>query len=197
MAQTTGEPQQDKRQDKKQAKARGKTRDNELAKAHLRTPTGFKEEEAAEIAAELNGVLADVFALYLKAKNFHWHLSGPHFRDYHLLFEEQAVELFRMVDPIAERVRRVGATTIRSIGQIAHLQKLEDNEADFVEAADMLAELIEDNQLLLSRLRDARECCEEHEDVGSTSLIEDWIDQTEKRIWFLYETSRPQLTSGH
>lgn len=173
------------------------THENERSKARLRTPTGFKDEEAKEIAAELNTVLADVFALYVKAKNFHWHLSGPHFRDYHLLFEEQAVELLRMVDPIAERVRRVGATTLRSVGHIAKLQKLVDNDADFVEAADMLAELIEDNQALLARLRDARECCDEYEDVGSVSMLEEWIDQTEKRIWFLYETSRPQLTSGH
>lgn len=173
------------------------TKENEKIKTRLKTPTGYQKDEASEIAAQLNVALADVFALYLKTKNFHWHLSGPHFRDYHLLFDEQAAEIFKMVDLIAERVRRVGATTLRSIGHIAKLQRLSDNDADFVEAADMLAELIEDNQALLSRLRDAHGCCEEYEDVGSASLIEEWIDQTEKRIWFLYETSRPQLTSGH
>lgn len=181
-----------------QTTTREANKENERTqKARLRTPTGFKEEEAKEIAKQLNGVLADCFTLYLKAKNFHWHLSGPHFRDYHLLFEEQAQEIFRMIDPLAERVRRVGSTTIRSIGDIVRLQKLDDNNANFVEAADMLEELIEDNQILLARLRDARSCCEEYEDVGSTSLLEEWIDQTEKRIWFLYETSRPHLSGGH
>jgi starvation-inducible DNA-binding protein len=145
----------------------------------------------------MNAILADVFALYLKTKNFHWHLSGPHFRDYHLLLDEQADQLFAMTDPIAERVRKVGATTLRSIGQIKREQRVLDNDADYVEPLDMLAELRDDNKQLAARLREAHGVCEEHEDIATASLIEVWIDETERRTWFLFETGRKAMTSGH
>jgi len=131
-----------------------------------------------------------VFALYLKTKNFHWHVSGPHFRDYHLLLDEQANELFATADPIAERVRKLGGTTLRSIGQISRLQRVMDNDADCVTPLHILAELREDNRLLASRMREAHAVCEGHGDVSTTSLIEIWIDEAERRIWFLYETGR-------
>jgi starvation-inducible DNA-binding protein len=139
------------------------------------------------VTAALNGVLADVFALYLKTKNFHWHMSGPHFRDYHLLLDEHGDQIFAMTDAIAERVRKVGGSTIKSIGQVSRTQRIVDNDADFVEPSDMLAELREDNQALTSRLRDAHNVCDEHRDVGTASLIEVWIDEAERRTWFLFE----------
>jgi starvation-inducible DNA-binding protein len=145
----------------------------------------------------MNAILADVFALYLKTKNFHWHMSGPHFRDYHLLLDEQAEQLFAMTDPIAERVRKLGGLTIKSIGQISSLQRVADNDADYVEPLDMLAELREDNKNLAASLREAHNVCEEHRDVATASLIEVWIDETERRTWFLFEASRPSETSGH
>ena len=135
-------------------------------------------------------VLADVFALYLKTKNFHWHMSGPHFRDYHLLLDEQATQLFAMTDAIAERVRKVGGSTLRSIGHIARLQRISDNDAEFVDAPDMLAELREDNQRMAARLREAHGVCDEHRDIASASLIEVWIDETEQRTWYLFELGR-------
>jgi starvation-inducible DNA-binding protein len=158
--------------------------------APLRTPTDLGAEAAKDIAAALNLLLADVFALYLKTKNFHWHVSGPHFRDYHLLLDEQADQLYATTDPIAERVRKVGGTTLRSIGQISRWQRVKDNDADYVTPQDMLAELREDNQRLASSLREAHVVCEEHGDVATASLIEVWIDETERRVWFLYETGR-------
>jgi starvation-inducible DNA-binding protein len=133
----------------------------------------------------------------MKTKNFHWHLSGPHFRDYHLLFDEQADQIFAMSDPIAERVRKVGGTTLRSIGHISRLQRVQDNDAGYVEPSDMLAELREDNKALAARLREAHEACEEHRDIATASLIEVWIDETEKRTWFLFETNRRGDSSGH
>jgi starvation-inducible DNA-binding protein len=145
----------------------------------------------------MNAILADVFALYLKTKNFHWHMSGPHFRDYHLLLDEQAEQLFAMTDPIAERVRKLGGLTLRSIGQIARLQRLDDNDAEFVEPSDMLAELREDNKTLAARLREAHNVCEEHRDLATASLIEVWIDETERRTWFLFESARRGDSSGH
>jgi starvation-inducible DNA-binding protein len=160
--------------------------------APLQTPTELRGEAPAVLGASLNAVLADVFALYLKSKNFHWHMSGPHFRDYHLLLEEQAVQILAMADPIAERVRKIGSTTLHSIGQIARLQHIPDSDAEYVEPLDMLAELREDNGTLLRQLREAHELCSEHRDVASTSLIENWIDETELRIWFLFEASRPE-----
>jgi starvation-inducible DNA-binding protein len=145
----------------------------------------------------MNAILADVFALYLKTKNFHWHMSGPHFRDYHLLLDEQADQLFAMTDAIAERVRKIGGMTLRSIGHIARTQRILDNDAEFVEPEDMLAELREDNQTLTSRLRQAHVVCEDHNDVATASLIEVWIDETERRSWFLFEASRRGDSTGH
>ena len=159
-------------------------------KAPLATPTDLKTAATKDIAAAMNAILADVFALYLKTKNFHWHMSGPHFRDYHLLLDEQADQVFAMTDPIAERIRKVGGTTLKSIGHIARTQRLLDNDADYVEPLDMLAELREDNKTLAARLREAHNVCEEHRDIATASLIEIWIDETERRTWFLFEASR-------
>src|SRR6185437_8275166 len=139
----------------------------------------------------------DVFALYLKTKNFHWHMSGPHFRDYHLLLDEQGDQLFAMADPIAEGVRKIGGTTLRSIGHIARLQRVSDNDAEYVEPEDMLAELREDNKTLAVRLRETHGVCEDHNDVATASLIEVWIDETERRTWFLFEASRRGDSTGH
>ncbi|HEX6626673.1 MAG TPA: DNA starvation/stationary phase protection protein [Gemmatimonadaceae bacterium] len=162
----------------------------------LSTPTDLNAEGSRDISAELNGVLADVFALYLKTKNFHWHVSGPNFRDYHLLLDEQADQLYEMTDPIAERVRKLGGLTIRSIGQISRTQRILDNDADYVEPSDMLAELGEDNKSLRARLRQAHNACEEYGDVATASLIEVWLDETERRIWFLFESNRRGDSTG-
>lgn len=168
-----------------------------LRMAPLATPTDLSQEATKNISAALNSVLADIFALYLKTKNFHWHLSGPHFRDYHLMYDEQGAQLFAMTDAIAERVRKVGGKTIKSIGQIAEMQSIMDNNADYVEPLDMLAELCEDNKNLNAKLRKAHEICDEFNDVASASLIENWIDETERRTWFLFEANRRAMTSGH
>lgn len=168
------------------AKSEAKTR----RMAPLTTPTDLGTAATKEISGALNALLADVFALYLKTKNFHWHVSGPSFRDYHLLLDEQAGELYATTDPIAERVRKLGGTTLRSIGQISRLQRVLDNDADYVTPLDMLAELRDDNQQLVSRLREAHDVCDEHNDVATASLIENWIDEAERRVWFLYETTR-------
>ncbi len=161
------------------------------------TPTDLGKAAVKDIAAAMNGVLADVFALYLKTKNFHWHMSGPHFRDYHLLLDEQGDQLFAMTDPIAERVRKLGGTTIKSVGHIARMQRVLDNDAEYVEPEDMIAELLDDNKMLTSRLREAHSVCDEHNDVATTSLIEVWIDETERRTWFLFEASRRGDSTGH
>jgi len=158
--------------------------------AALHTPTDLGADATRDIAAALTGLLADMFALYLKTKNFHWHLSGPHFRDYHLMLDEQGDQIFATTDAIAERARKVGGTTLRSIGHIQRLQRLLDNDADFVTASDMLAELGSDNKQLTGYLRAAHAVCEEYGDVASTSLIEVWIDEAERRTWFLYEATR-------
>jgi starvation-inducible DNA-binding protein len=158
--------------------------------APLQTPTDLGSQATKDVSAALNLLLADVFALYMKTKNFHWHVSGPHFRDYHLLLDEQADQIFATADPIAERVRKLGGTTLRSIGQIGRLQRVKDNDADYVTPADMLAELREDNQALAGRMRQAHVVCDEHGDVATASLIEVWIDEAERRIWFLYEAGR-------
>jgi starvation-inducible DNA-binding protein len=158
--------------------------------AALHTPTDLGADATRDIAAALTGLLADMFALYLKTKNFHWHLSGPHFRDYHLMLDEQGDQIFATTDAIAERARKVGGTTLRSIGHIQRLQRLLDNDADFVTASDMLAELGSDNKQLTGYLRAAHAVCEEYGDVASTSLIELWIDEAERRTWFLYEATR-------
>ena len=144
----------------------------------------------------MNAVLADVFALYMKTKNFHWHMSGPHFRDYHLMLDEQADQLFAMTDPIAERIRKIGGRTLRSIGHIARTQRLLDNDAEYVEPSDMLAELRGDNQTLAASLREAHEVCDKHRDIASASLIEVWIDETERRTWFLFESTRRADAAG-
>ena len=163
----------------------------------LRTPTDIKASATKDIAAALNGVLADVFALYLKTKNFHWHMSGPHFRDYHVMLDEQSEQIFAMTDPIAERVRKVGGTTLRSIGHIAKLQTIEDNDADFVPPGEMLRELMNDNKQVAADMRKAHEVCEDHDDPATASMIEIWLDQTEKRTWFLFEAARGASDGGH
>jgi starvation-inducible DNA-binding protein len=147
-------------------------------------------EAVNAVTRAVNPLLADAFALYLKTKNFHWHMSGPHFRDYHLLLDEQADQLFAMTDPIAERVRKLGGITLHSSGQIARTQRVLDNDAEYVEPLDMLAELAEDNKTMAARLREAHNVCEEHRDVATASLIEVWIDETERRAWFLFEATR-------
>jgi starvation-inducible DNA-binding protein len=158
--------------------------------APLATRSDLSAAATRDIAGAMNAILADVFALYLKTKNFHWHISGPHFRDYHLLLDEQAEQLFAMTDPIAERVRKLGQPTLKSIGQISLTQRVLDNEADYVEPRDILAELAEDNKMLAARLREAHDLCGEHRDVATTSLIEVWIDEAERRTWFLFEATR-------
>ena len=163
----------------------------------LATPTDLNRTGTKDIAGAMNAVLADVFALYLKTKNFHWHMSGPHFRDYHLLLDEHGDQIFAMSDPIAERVRKLGHGTLKSIGDIARKQRVLDNDAEYVEPEDMLAELVEDNKALTSRLREAHDVCEEYEDVATASLIEVWIDETERRTWFLFEASRRPDSAGH
>jgi starvation-inducible DNA-binding protein len=163
----------------------------------MATPSDLGPRTATEVGGALNLVLADVYALYLKTKNFHWHMTGPHFRDYHLLLDEQADQVFAMTDPVAERVRKLGATTLRSIGQIARMQRVLDNDADYVEPADMLAELREDNGALAARMREVHELCEKHRDVATASLLEVWIDETERRAWFLFETAGRADSGGH
>jgi starvation-inducible DNA-binding protein len=159
-------------------------------KAPLKVPSGLGEDASRNVSAALNALLADSFCLFLKTKNFHWHVSGPYFRDYHLLFDEQADQIYVMTDEIAERVRKVGGTTLRSIGHISRLQRLSDNDADYVDAQDMLAELRVDNQALLGSLREIHDLCEEEGDVATSSLVDVWIDQAERRIWFLFESGR-------
>jgi starvation-inducible DNA-binding protein len=158
--------------------------------APLRTPNDLGTNATKDLSAALTTLLADTYTLFFKTKNFHWHVSGPHFRDYHLLLDEQADQIFAMADPIAERVRKLGGTTLRSVGQIARLQRLSDNDADYVAPADMLAELREDNKQLAQALRETHALCEEHGDVATASLVEVWLDETERRIWFLFEAGR-------
>jgi starvation-inducible DNA-binding protein len=164
--------------------------------AALHTPTDLSSNATQDIAAGLNLLLADAFALYLKTKNFHWHMSGPHFRDYHLLLDEQSDEIFATTDALAERVRKIGGTTLRSIGQIARLQRVLDNDADYVTPHDMLAELRDDNQQMVKRMRETHGVCDEHGDVASASLLENWIDEAEKRVWFLFEANRRDDAPG-
>jgi starvation-inducible DNA-binding protein len=164
--------------------------------APLLTPTDLGPTATRDIAAALNLLLADAFALYIKTKNFHWHMSGPHFRDYHLLLDEQGDQIFAMTDPLAERVRKLGGTTLRSIGQIARMQRVLDNDAEYVTAQDMLAELRDDNKQLIAAMREAHVVCDENNDVASASLIEVWIDETERRTWFLFEATRRSNEAG-
>jgi len=168
---------------------------NALLKKHGKSapasmPSGFEADAIARLSSVLTDLLADLFALYVKTKNFHWHVSGPHFRDYHLLLDEQGEQILTTTDSIAERVRKIGGVTLHSIGQIARLQRIADNEEEFVPAEDMLAELCQDNAQLAVRLRSAHAVCDEHGDVASASLIENWIDEAERRVWFLYEATR-------
>jgi starvation-inducible DNA-binding protein len=158
--------------------------------APLETPTDLKANAVRDLSAALTTLLADMFALYVKTKNFHWHISGPHFRDYHLLLDEHAEQIFATTDDIAERVRKIGGTTLRSIGQIGRLQRVLDNDADYVTPLDMLAELRDDNKQLVAHLRETHGLCDEHEDVATASLIENWIDEAERRTWFLFEATR-------
>jgi starvation-inducible DNA-binding protein len=158
--------------------------------APLRTPTDLQANAVQDIAAAFNVLLADMFALYLKTKNFHWHMSGPHFRDYHLLLDEQGDQILAVTDVIAERVRKIGGTTLRSIGEIGRLQRIFDNDAGFVTPLDMLAELRDDNRQLAAGLREAHALCEKYGDVAGASLLEVWIDEAERRAWFLFETTR-------
>ena len=162
----------------------------------LKTPTDLGANATKDIAGAVNALVADVFALYLKTKNFHWHMTGPHFRDYHLLLDEHADQIFAMTDPLAERVRKIGGNTIRSIGDISRQQRIADNDAAYVDPLDMLAELRDDNQRLVSSMREVHDVCDEHNDVATTSILEVYIDETERRVWFLYEASRHGLPTG-
>ena len=164
--------------------------------AALATPTDLEADAVRDISPALNVILADTFALYLKTKNFHWHMSGPHFRDYHLLLDEQAAELLAMTDPLAERVRKLGGRTLTSIGDIGRTQRIADNDAGYVEPSDMLAELREDNATVAARLRETHALCDERHDVATASLIEVWLDQAERRAWFLFEAGRRGETGG-
>jgi starvation-inducible DNA-binding protein len=161
-----------------------------VRKAPLATPTDLEPNAVRDISGALNILLADMFGLYLKTKNFHWHMSGPHFRDYHLLLDEHGDQIFATTDVIAERVRKIGGTTLRSIGHIGRLQRIEDNDADFVTPMDMLAELRDDNKQLVARMRETHGLCDEYGDVATASFIEVWIDEAERRTWFLYEATR-------
>jgi starvation-inducible DNA-binding protein len=173
--------------------SKDKTRDaSKTGPAPLDTPTDLSANAVPVISSALNALLADTFALYMKTKNFHWHVSGPHFRDYHLLLDEQADQIFAATDDIAERVRKIGGTTLRSIGDIAKLQRVKDNDAEFVPPRDMLRELMNDNKAMTHNLREARDIADEHEDVGTTQLLETFIDQAERRTWFLFEASRTE-----
>ncbi len=170
---------------------------NNRAASRLDTPTDLSHNAIPALSDALNKLLADAFALYVKTKNFHWHVSGPHFRDYHLLFDEQADQIFAMTDTFAERVRRIGGRTLHSVGEIASLTRVEDNDETFVEPGDMLRELMDDNKRLMTNMREAHELCEKHNDVATASILEVFIDETEKRNWFLFETSRKIDDSGH
>jgi len=161
------------------------------------SPSGLRPDAVRDIANAMNPILADVFALYVKTKNFHWHMTGSHFPEYHELLDEQSDQIFAMTDPIAERVRKIGGRTIHSIGEIGRLQKLSDSDATDLDAHEMLAELCEDNKALAAHLREAHRVVDEHEDVATASLIEVWIDETERRAWFLFETTRSQPATTH
>ena len=156
----------------------------------LATPNDLSSDAVADISTAINGLLADGLALFLKTKNFHWHLCGKHFRDYHLLFDEQAAQIFAMTDPLAERIRKIGGTTLRSIGHVSRLQRVQDNDEEFVTPAAMLQELMNDNKAMARAMRDAHEVCDEHKDVATASLLENFIDETEQRTWFLFEAAQ-------
>src|SRR3954471_2112777 len=159
-------------------------------RAQLDTPTDLERNAVRDISGALNILLADMFALYVKTKNFHWHVSGPHFRDYHLLLDEQGDQIFATTDAIAERARKIGGTTLRSIGHIGRLQRIPDNDGDFVTPMDMLAELRDDNRQITAAMRETHGLCDEYGDVATASLLENWIGEAERRTWFLFETTR-------
>lgn len=163
----------------------------------LKTPSDLGDNATSAIAAELNLLVADAFALYLKTKNFHWHMSGPHFRDYHLLLDEHADQIFATTDPLAERARKIGEKTLRSIGQVSQITRVKNNDADFVSALDMLRELCADNRAMAANMRKAHQVCDDGEDVASASLLENYIDETERRTWFLFEATRNADETGH
>ncbi len=165
--------------------------------AAIRTPTDLPAASAEKICAALNVLVADSFRLYLKTKNFHWHMSGPHFRDYHLMLDEHGEQIFAGIDPLAERVRKLGKTTLRSIAHVAKLSSLKDNDREFVSPIEMLNELMEDNKAVATKMRKAHEICEDAKDPGTASLLEVYIDETERRTWFLFEASRGSDDSGH
>jgi starvation-inducible DNA-binding protein len=165
--------------------------------AVLDTPTDLPQAAVRDITKALNGILADAFALYLKTKNFHWHISGPHFRDYHLMLDEQSEQIFATTDPLAERIRKLGGTTLRSITDVSRHQSIADNNAAFVPPLDMLRELVQDNKKVAHAMRKCHELCEEHHDAATGSLLEVYIDETERRTWFLFEASRKGDSSGH
>jgi starvation-inducible DNA-binding protein len=163
----------------------------------LKTPSGFNNKDASEIAMALNGLVADAFALYIKTKNFHWHMSGPHFRDHHLLFDEQADQIFASIDPLAERVRKIGQTTLKSIGQISKVTQIENNDKEFVSPFEMVSELVADNRMMAESMRKCHALCDDKEDAATAGLLEIYIDEAERRTWFLFETSRNSDRSGH
>jgi starvation-inducible DNA-binding protein len=165
-----------------------------LHNASPETPTDLGSDAVRDIATALNVLLADIFGLYLKTKNFHWHMSGPHFRDYHLLLDEQATQIFAATDDIAERVRKIGGRTLHSVGQISRSQRILDNDADYVTPLNMLAELRDDNKQLTANMRETHDLCDEHRDVATASLLENWIDEAERRTWFLFEATRTSET---
>jgi starvation-inducible DNA-binding protein len=177
---------------KKKSASAAATRTKDRRKAPLVTPTDLKAGATKDIGAAMNGILADVFALYLKTKNFHWHVSGRHFRDYHLMLDEQSDAIFATTDQIAERVRKLGGVTLRSIGQIAKLQTIKDNNENYVPPREMLRELMEDNKHMAAAMRKAHKLCDDHEDSGTAGLLETFIDETERRTWFLFEASRQE-----
>jgi len=166
------------------------TTNTATANPALHTPTDLQSNAVKDISTALNILLADTYALYVKTKNFHWHVSGPHFRDYHLLLDEHATQIFATVDLIAERVRKIGGTTIRSIGHIARLQRIKDNDSDFVSPENMLSELRDDNLALTAHMREIHELCDDNKDLATASLLEVWIDEAERRTWFLFEATR-------
>jgi starvation-inducible DNA-binding protein len=170
---------------------------NAKATPRLQTPSDLGSNASKDIASAINAILADTFALYMKTKNFHWHMSGPHFRDYHLLLDDHGEELFSTTDVLAERVRKIGGNTLRSIGDIARQTRIADNDAEYVSPEDMLAELRDDTQRTITAMREAHDLCDEHNDVATASLLENYIDAAEKRVWFLYEIGRKGSPDGH
>lgn len=165
-------------------------KDSKINSRYSKSPSGFSDQAVDEITATLNSILADVFALYIKTKNFHWHVSGPHFRDYHTLLDEQAAELLAITDDIAERVRKVGGTTLRSVSHVAKLQRLLDSDGEHISANQMLAELCGDNKTLSRFFKEAKEICDKHQDIATSAMIDVWVDEAERRTWFLHESAQ-------